>query len=92
MTTTAQGVATNGASMKAIRLLLGTSQTAIAREAGISGQYLGQLERGIRTSASIDVLAALAAALRVDVRALMAIPGPASSTNTEQVQASAAVA
>lgn len=87
MAKNAQGIPVNGPAVLAIRLLLKASQATIARETGISGQYLGQLESGVRTSASVTVIEALAAALRVDPRAIMAVPSPAASTDSAQVTA-----
>lgn len=80
-----EGLPTNGEAIRAIRLLLDVSMSQLARDAEISSQYLGQLERGNRTHASRRVIKQLAHAMRVDPRALMASPRTAGTGNSEQV-------
>jgi transcriptional regulator with XRE-family HTH domain len=59
------------ANLRRIRSRRGWSQEALADEAGLDRTYVGSVERAER-NISIDNICRLAAALRVDVRQLLA--------------------
>jgi transcriptional regulator with XRE-family HTH domain len=59
-----------GKNIKRARLLRDLSQEAVALEAGMTGNYIGDVERGARNIA-IDNMARLAAALKVPLHELL---------------------
>ena len=59
-----------GRNLRRLRLAKGLSQEALAYEAGIDRTYVSALERGVY-SASIDMVAKLAAVLEVEPTALI---------------------
>jgi transcriptional regulator with XRE-family HTH domain len=60
-----------GQKVKAIRSRRGLTQVELAAKAGLTQGYLTQLERGIRTNPSLDILQRLAKALKVKVGELL---------------------
>lgn len=79
-----RGFPVNGAAIAGFRRLLKMTQAALAAEADISYQYVSQLERGARTSATVEVIEAIASALRQDKRAIMATPFAASGEDDDE--------
>lgn len=70
-----QQVGVNGAAIRAIRMSMGFEQKALAEDAGISGAYLSQIERAVRTHVSPRVFGHLCQALGIkNRRAIMADP------------------
>jgi transcriptional regulator with XRE-family HTH domain len=63
-----------GQRLRTLRQQKGLSQERLARHAGLSGKFIGEVERGEK-SISIDSLCHVAAALQVPLRSL--IEGPA---------------
>jgi transcriptional regulator with XRE-family HTH domain len=61
--------ATNGEAIRAIRQALGHTQAWVARQAGINGAYLSNIEAG-RKEPSPTVTAKIAAALGVPIAAI----------------------
>ncbi len=59
-----------GKNIKRARLLRGLSQEAVALEAGMTGNYVGDVERGARNIA-IDNMARFALALNVPLHELL---------------------
>ena len=59
-----------GKNIKRARLLRELSQEAVALEAGMTGNYIGDVERGVRNIA-IDNMARLASALNVPLHELL---------------------
>ena len=57
--------------IKALRERKGWSQSELARRAGVTSQYIVQLESGARKNPSLDVLRKLADALDVKVESLL---------------------
>lgn len=62
----------NATLIRETRKAKGMTQEQLAQAAGISQNYLSQLESGTRTSTSLDTLKALAAALGITTDALLA--------------------
>lgn len=61
--------------LRALRVARGLSQERLAADAGIDRAYLGGIERQTENP-TVDLLDRLAAALRVEVSALLARPAP----------------
>jgi transcriptional regulator with XRE-family HTH domain len=61
-----------GEQIKHWRQQLGLSQQALAKEAGVSRDYIAKLEAGERVSPSMPVLERIAKALGVKVRVTLA--------------------
>ncbi len=55
----------NGEVLRAIREAQGWTQTALATEAGLSSQYVNDIEAGRRKGSNPEVVTALAQALKV---------------------------
>lgn len=68
METQPAGVAINGHRVRDLRKLAGHNLVAFAPKAGITFQYLSQIERGVRKSVSPEVFARICDALGVDDR------------------------
>ena len=64
-----------GRNVRRLRLLQGKSQEALAESVGNSNKHIGEVERG-KTNITIDVLAAIAAGLSVNITDLF---GPVPS-------------
>lgn len=74
-TTSTAPVEVNGPAIREIRTRLYLRQADLAREVGISGAYLSQLEHGHRTRVAGETFEALCSALRLtDRRAILAAP------------------
>jgi len=79
-----------GQRLRALRKQRGLSQERLGRKAGLSGKFIGEVERGEK-SISIDSLFHVATALRVPLRQLTDVPGgrspAASSEDAEKIVA-----
>lgn len=72
--------------MRALREEAGLSQERLGHEAGLSGKFIGEVERGEK-SISVDSLYHLASALSVPLRVLLDAPAErrTSSLETEKI-------
>jgi transcriptional regulator with XRE-family HTH domain len=70
-----------GRNLRMLRNARGLSQEALAHDAGVDRTYISALERGVY-SASIDMLAKLAAVLDVQPADLLKLPGRQSQRKT----------
>ena len=59
-----------GDNLKTLRLLKRMSQTELAKRSGISNTYLNQIEKGIYSNPSLDILSRLAEVLECTVKDL----------------------
>jgi transcriptional regulator with XRE-family HTH domain len=64
-----------GQRIRAVRLQMGLTQQRLGERAGLSGKFIGEVERGTK-SISIDNLYALAVALEIPLGHLADVPNP----------------
>ncbi len=78
-----------GKRLRALRIQQGWSQRALGRNSGLSGKFIGEVERGEK-SISVDSLYGVSRALKVPLRVLTDAPAdraPAPSEDAEKLLA-----
>jgi transcriptional regulator with XRE-family HTH domain len=71
-----------GRRLQAIRTERGWSQKELGRRSGLSGKFVGEVERGYK-SISVDSLHSIAAALKVPLTAFTDVPAGAATPGLE---------
>jgi transcriptional regulator with XRE-family HTH domain len=61
----------NNRTLRELRIANGYSQAAVARSAGITREYIAELESGARRNPKLETLARIAGALGVGIDALV---------------------
>jgi len=72
-----------GENLAKVRRSLGWSQDNLAREAGLARSYVGDVERGMRNIALVNIVK-IADTLNVGVEALFEFRKPSNSTSNEK--------
>ena len=75
-----------GAKIQKLRQARNLSLTQLAEKTEISKSYLSYIERNIQTNPSLEVLAKIAAALKVDIQTIISQEDPIPAASSRKVQ------